>query len=303
MLKAAARNGWIDESRAMMESLTVHPPRRRRHHHHLLRARSRAPAAEARRARPRVESRRPHEDSEPLEAIGAAVRARRSASFPAASTARSAPSRRSAARRASSRARAARELDDVDGHHVHRLRDVVGPADPRPRAERPAQGARRGGEARHELRRADRAAKIGSRERVRKLMPSIELVRFTSSGTEATMSALRVARAATERDLVIKFAGCYHGHADGFLVDAGSGALTLGVPTSPGVAGRHRRASRSRASIQRPALGRIAVRRATRPDRRGHRRAHRRQHGRRRRRRQGFSTGLRADLRSTTARC
>jgi glutamate-1-semialdehyde 2,1-aminomutase len=73
-------------------------------------------------------------------------------------------------------------------------------------------------------------------ERVRKLMPSIEMLRLTSSGTEATMSALRVARAFTRRDRVIKFAGCYHGHADGFLVDAGSGALTLGVPTSPGVA-------------------------------------------------------------------
>jgi len=73
-------------------------------------------------------------------------------------------------------------------------------------------------------------------QQVRALMPSIELVRFTSSGTEATMSAVRVARAATGRDRVIKFAGCYHGHADGFLVEAGSGALTLGVPTSPGVA-------------------------------------------------------------------
>jgi glutamate-1-semialdehyde 2,1-aminomutase len=73
-------------------------------------------------------------------------------------------------------------------------------------------------------------------ERVRRLMPALEMIRFTSSGTEATMSALRVARAATKRDLVVKFAGCYHGHADGFLVDAGSGALTLGVPTSPGVA-------------------------------------------------------------------
>jgi glutamate-1-semialdehyde 2,1-aminomutase len=62
------------------------------------------------------------------------------------------------------------------------------------------------------------------------------MLRLTSSGTEATMSALRVARAFTKRDRVIKFAGCYHGHADGFLVDAGSGALTLGVPTSPGVA-------------------------------------------------------------------
>ena len=73
-------------------------------------------------------------------------------------------------------------------------------------------------------------------ERVRKLVPSIEKVRFVSSGTEATMSAVRVARAATARDKIIKFEGCYHGHADPFLVAAGSGALTLGVPTSPGVA-------------------------------------------------------------------
>ena len=72
-------------------------------------------------------------------------------------------------------------------------------------------------------------------ERVRELMPSIERVRFVSSGTEATMSAVRVARAATRRDQIVKFEGCYHGHADSFLVKAGSGALTLGTPTSPGV--------------------------------------------------------------------
>jgi len=72
-------------------------------------------------------------------------------------------------------------------------------------------------------------------ERVRRLMPSLERVRFVSSGTEAAMSAIRVARAATRRDRIVKFAGCYHGHADAFLVEAGSGALTLGVPTSPGV--------------------------------------------------------------------
>src|SRR6195952_2391177 len=72
-------------------------------------------------------------------------------------------------------------------------------------------------------------------ERVRALMPSLERVRFVSSGTEATMSALRVARAATGRDRVVKFEGCYHGHGDAFLVKAGSGALTLGTPTSPGV--------------------------------------------------------------------
>jgi glutamate-1-semialdehyde 2,1-aminomutase len=72
-------------------------------------------------------------------------------------------------------------------------------------------------------------------ERVRRLMPSLERIRFVSSGTEAAMSAIRVARAATGRERLIKFEGCYHGHADPFLVQAGSGALTLGVPTSPGV--------------------------------------------------------------------
>jgi glutamate-1-semialdehyde 2,1-aminomutase len=72
-------------------------------------------------------------------------------------------------------------------------------------------------------------------ERVRSLMPSIERVRFVSSGTEATMSAVRVARAFTRRDKIIKFEGCYHGHGDPFLAKAGSGATTLGVPTSPGV--------------------------------------------------------------------
>ncbi|HTI36148.1 MAG TPA: glutamate-1-semialdehyde 2,1-aminomutase [Vicinamibacterales bacterium] len=72
-------------------------------------------------------------------------------------------------------------------------------------------------------------------QRVAMLMPSMERVRFVSSGTEAAMSAIRVARAATRRDRIVKFEGCYHGHADAFLVQAGSGATTLGVPTSPGV--------------------------------------------------------------------
>jgi glutamate-1-semialdehyde 2,1-aminomutase len=71
--------------------------------------------------------------------------------------------------------------------------------------------------------------------RVAMLMPSVERIRFVSSGTEAAMSAIRVARAATKRDRIIKFAGCYHGHADAFLVQAGSGATTHGIPTSPGV--------------------------------------------------------------------
>ncbi|MDP9017160.1 MAG: glutamate-1-semialdehyde 2,1-aminomutase, partial [Candidatus Eremiobacteraeota bacterium] len=67
------------------------------------------------------------------------------------------------------------------------------------------------------------------------MVPSIERVRFVSSGTETTMSAVRLARGYTGRNLIIKFAGCYHGHADSFLIAAGSGALTNGVPNSPGV--------------------------------------------------------------------
>ena len=72
-------------------------------------------------------------------------------------------------------------------------------------------------------------------KKVCQLVPSIEMVRMVSSGTEATMSAIRLARAYTVRDKILKFEGCYHGHGDSFLIKAGSGALTLGVPTSPGV--------------------------------------------------------------------
>jgi glutamate-1-semialdehyde 2,1-aminomutase len=71
--------------------------------------------------------------------------------------------------------------------------------------------------------------------RLTELIPSIELVRFVSSGTEATMSAIRLARGFTGRETIVKFEGCYHGHSDSLLIKAGSGALTLGVPTSPGV--------------------------------------------------------------------
>ena len=66
-------------------------------------------------------------------------------------------------------------------------------------------------------------------------VPSIEMVRFVSSGTEASMSAIRLARGFTKRDLIVKFAGCYHGHVDSLLVQAGSSATTLGVPNSPGI--------------------------------------------------------------------
>ena len=72
-------------------------------------------------------------------------------------------------------------------------------------------------------------------EEIVRRVPSVEKLRFVNSGTEATMSAIRLARAATKRNVIVKFAGCYHGHADSFLIQAGSGALTLGLPDSPGV--------------------------------------------------------------------
>lgn len=78
-------------------------------------------------------------------------------------------------------------------------------------------------------------AEVEMAERLVALVPGLEMVRLVNSGTEATMSALRLARAATQRELVVKFAGCYHGHADAFLVAAGSGVATLGLPNSPGV--------------------------------------------------------------------
>ena len=138
-------------------------------------------------------------------------------------TAPSARSRRSAAsplfiRRASGATHRGRRRQPL-----HRLRHVVGTADPRTRAARPRR------------RPSPRAARHGTSfgapsplehelgERVRALVPSMERVRFVSSGTEAAMSAVRVARAFTGRDRIVKFEGCYHGHADAFLVKAGSG--------------------------------------------------------------------------------
>ena len=82
---------------------------------------------------------------------------------------------------------------------------------------------------------APTALEVEMADLVCSLVPSMDMVRMTSSGTEATMSAIRLARGYTGRDSIIKFEGCYHGHSDSLLVKAGSGALTLGVPSSPGV--------------------------------------------------------------------
>jgi len=79
------------------------------------------------------------------------------------------------------------------------------------------------------------AAEVTMAETIARLVPSMQMLRMVNSGTEATMAAIRVARGYTGRDKIVKFEGCYHGHGDAFLVKAGSGALTFGVPTSPGV--------------------------------------------------------------------
>ena len=115
-------------------------------------------------------------------------------------------------------------------------------------------------------------------ELVVEMVPSIEMVRFTSSGTEAAMSAVRLARGATGRDMIVKFAGNYHGHVDALLVSAGSSALTLGVPDSPGVPASCY-ATHDRAAIQRLRGLTRSLPVPRRPDCRRDARTGRRQHG------------------------
>ena len=118
---------------------------------------------------------------------------------------------------------------------VHRLGLLVGAADPRARRTRTSSRGHRGGRpaGRHSARPPKPRWRSPRRSPAR--IPSVEMMRMTSSGTEATMSAIRLARAVTGRDKILKFAGAYHGHVDGLLAEAGSGLATQGIPASPGV--------------------------------------------------------------------
>ena len=119
---------------------------------------------------------------------------------------------------------------------------------------------------------APTAAEVALAKMIIDRIPSIQMVRLVNSGTEATMTALRVARGFTRREKVIKFAGCYHGHSDAFLVKAGSGAATLGVPSSPGVPAAVAAETVGR-RVQRPGRGAGGFREERGRSRRGHRRA------------------------------
>ena len=125
---------------------------------------------------------------------------------------------------------------DADGNEYIDYVGLVGAAGARAReSARCCARVRDAAANGHQLRGADRAARCELAEEVCRALPSVERVRFVSSGTEAAMSAIRLARAATGRPRILKFDGCYHGHADALLVGAGSGVATLGIPGSPGV--------------------------------------------------------------------
>ena len=118
---------------------------------------------------------------------------------------------------------------------IHRLCRFLGPGHPRSRPSGRAQGGDEDAVRNGLSFGAPTAIETEMAQRIKSFMPSIEKLRMVSSGTEATMSAIRLARGYTGRDKIIKFEGCYHGSGDSLLVKAGSSALTLGVPSSPGV--------------------------------------------------------------------
>ena len=166
---------------------------------------------------------------------------------------------------------------DVDGNRYVDWVSLLGPADPRPR--RSAASSRRSAQAagRGTSYGAPTAGEVDLADEVGDRFASVEMVRMTSSGTEATMSALRLARAATGRSKIVKFAGAYHGHVDGLLAEGGLGPRDRG---SPGEPGGHRGAGLGHGdrALERRGGGRRCD--LARPAGRGDRRADPGQHGR-----------------------
>ncbi len=124
---------------------------------------------------------------------------------------------------------------DANGPALHRLHRLLGPDDPGPRPPRRARSRAKGRDWKASASARPPSARVELAEEILSLVPSMEMIRLVSSGTEAGMSAIRLARGATGRSKFIKFEGCYHGHADSLLVKAGSGLATFGNATSAGV--------------------------------------------------------------------
>ena len=171
---------------------------------------------------------------------------------------------------------------------LRRLGAELGAARLRPRRPRDARRDRGGARSAGRRFGAPTEAEVELAEEIVDAVPSVEMVRLVSSGTEAAMSAVRLARGSTRRDRILKFSGCYHGHVDALLASAGSGLATLGIPSSPGVPTGVDR-GHDRHDLQRRRRGR-GRRRALRRGARGDpRRARRGEHGRRPARRRASS--------------
>ena len=231
MVKAAAARGWIDEDADDARDPDLDPPGRRRHHPHLPREGLRPAGPERGPCTIRGPDRRGGERRH--DPIRGAVRAREGGHPGGVSS----PVRAFKAVGGHAPLRGPRRGPALLGRgrpRLRRLRRLLGADDPRPRPPAVLAAVREAA-ARGTSFGAPCALEVELAERVVRHVPSVEKVRFVSSGTEATMSALRVARGFTGRRKILKFDGCYHGHADSLLVAAGSGVATLGIPGSPGV--------------------------------------------------------------------
>ena len=185
---------------------------------------------------------------------------------------------------------------------VHRLRRQLRPADRRPRQRAGRRGAVKGDRPRDQLRGADGSRDAAGAARSSSALPAVEMVRFVNSGTEATMSAIRLARAATGRDLIVKCIGCYHGHVDGLLVAGRQRGADAGHAEQPRRARSRSPATPCSSITTIWPTAEALFEKYPGADRLLHRRAGRGEHGRRRRRRRDICRAC-ANCATGTARC